>query len=330
MQKFLTLAIAAIIIYIVIDAKQSLMPEQAAPTTPPEPYSTDLLDPNTPRPEIEGGMVEKSISKVLINVLKSPEGRSFLEKVVRPADRPITGDYSQKVNNDSIIKELFRIEVMQPGTGPKVSCGNTVTVKYEVLNMQRVIMESGAKTFILGSNDIIPGLSNMVVGMQKGEVRKAMIPKAFAYDATNFSGKKPEFSSDYYQITATLVDAASNSFIDGNNVKIFDDEIAYTVPYLCGDRASFDAKIIRTNGEVIYNSNNKIMMNIGDNSYPMIFAHALFNKTPFGTRTVICRGEYLESLDANGKNKIFPKSNIKPNKNEFFLIEFSNFNREVK
>jgi len=329
MQKFLTLAIAAVIIYVVVDAKQSLMPAQTSKNTPPEPYSADLLDPNTPRPEIEGGMIEKSVSKVLINVLKSPEGRSFLEKVVRPADRPITGDYSQKVNNESIIKELFRIEVIKPGEGPKVSCGGTVTVKYEVLNMQRVIIESSAKTFILGSHDIIPGLSNIVVGMQKGEVRKAMIPKSFAYDAPNFSGKKSEFPSDYYQITATLVDAAASGFIN-DNIKIFDDEIAYTVPYLCGDKATFDAKITRTNGEVIYNSNNKITMNIGDNSYPIIFAHALFNKTPFGTRTAICKGEYLESLDANGKNKIFPKSEVRPNHNEFFLIEFSNFKQEGK
>jgi len=329
MQRVLTILIAAAIIYIVVDAKQAIMP---SPPPVQEQPTSDPLDPTVPRPEIEGGFIEKSISKVLINVIKSPEGRSFLEKVVRPAEPSITGEYTQKVNNNSITTELFRIERTTDGEGPKVSCGHTVTVQYEILNMQRVIVESGTKTLTLGSHDMIPALSNVIVGMQKGESRKATVPKQFAYDSPNFSGKKPPFPTDYYQIKVHLVDIKLNNFID-DNVKIFDDEIAYIVPYLCGDSATFDAKIMRINGEVIYNSidkHHKITMNIGDNLYPMIFSHALFNKTPFGTRSVICTGQHLQTLSNKDLSKLFPKPYPQLNQNEFFLIEFNNFKREGK
>ena len=328
MQRLLTILIAAAIIYIVVDAKQAIMPPPPPET---QPTISDPLDPTAPRPEIEGGFIEKSISKVLINVIKSPEGRSFLEKVVRPADQSITGEYTQKVNNNSITTELFRMETSAPGDGPKVSCGHTVTVQYEILNMQRVIVESGTKTFTLGTRDIVPALSNVVVGMRKGETRKATSPKLFAYDSPNFNGKQPPFPTDYYQIKAHLVDVKIDNFVD-DNVKIFDDEIAYIVPYLCGDPATFDAKIMRINGEVIYNSvdrNHKITMNIGDNSYPMIFSHALFNKTPFGTRSVICTGKHLQTLSTE-PSKLSYKSLPQLNQTEFFLIEFSNFKREGK
>jgi len=328
MQRVLTILIAAAIIYIVVDAKQAIMP----PSPPAkEQQAHDPLDPTIPRPEIEGGFIEKSISKVLINVIKSPEGRSFLEKVVRPADQSITGDYTQKVNNNSITTELFRIEKTTDGTGPKVSCGHTVTVQYEILNMQRVIVESGTKTFVLGAHDIVPALSNVIVGMQKGESRRAMAPKLFAYDSPNFTGQQPPFPTDHYQIKVHLIDIHSENFID-DKVKIFDDELAYIVPYLCGDSATFDAKIMRINGEVIYNSHDthqRITMNIGDNLYPMIFSHALFNKTPFGTRSVICTGQHLQKLSKYGSIKLF-KNPPQMNHNEFFLIELNNFKREGK
>ena len=330
MQKLITLAIAAAMIYVIIDAKRAVVNQQQPQQTEAQAVDQPPADPNAPAPEIEGGILERSASKVLINVLKSPEGRSFLEKIVRPANSPVTGKYTIKVNEGSILKELMKIETMAEGEGPQASCGHVVTVNYEVINMQRVIMESGTKTFTLGSHDMIPGLSDIIVGMRKGEVRKAIVPKLYAYDAPNFKGKQPSHPTEYYQISAKLITAIPDNFAD-NNVKIFDSEVAYVVPYLCGDRVTFNAKIMKINGDVVYNSatkNQPITMNIGDNSYPMIFSHALFNKTEFGTRTVICKGQHLHSLFSKEANKIFPKSHPQPNENEFFLIEFNNLPHE--
>ena len=83
-------------------------------------------------------IIEKSVSKVLINVLKTQEGRSFLEKIVRPANSPVAGNYTVKVNDGSIFKELFKIETLIDGEGPQVSCGHLVTVNFEILKIFHV------------------------------------------------------------------------------------------------------------------------------------------------------------------------------------------------
>lgn len=334
MQKLITIIIAAVIIYAVIDAKNIIAPDKPKAhgleqtQTPPHEHAQTTAP--QAKPEPEGGFIEKSLSQVLINVIKSPEGRAFLEKVVKPANAPISNSaYTIKLNDIAILGELFRIETVSPGEGPKVSCGHIVTINYQITNSNRVIIESGQKNFRLGSHDMIPALSNIIIGMQKGEIRKGVVPKKYAYDSPLFSGKQPQQATEFYNIQVGLIDAIPNNFAD-ESVKIFDDEVAYTIPYLCGDLAIFNAKIMRANGETIYDSKHlrkKLTISIGDNLYPMIFSHALFNKTPVGTRTVICKGKHLRALFSKETSKIFKTRALQPNIDEFFVVEFSDFKR---
>ena len=296
---------AALIIYAVIDAKNKVAPpktEQTVNNTSSD-TSTDepkvvMLDPEKTELAVEGGIIEKSLSKILINVIKTPEGRSFLEHIVRPANSPLSGEYTLKINNDSFIKDIFKTKIVTEGEGPKVSCGHIVTVDYQITNSRRFIVESGKKTFALGSRDVIIGLNNVIVGMRKGESKIAQIHKHYAYESPYFKGKPPVDPTDYYIVKVSLIEAIPHNFID-DSVKIFDDEVSYSIPYLCGDNAIFDANIMKIDGTSIYDSKTKgkqISMILGDGLYPMIFSHALFNKTPFGTRTVICKGQYLRGL----------------------------------
>lgn len=320
MQKFLTLVMVAVILYVVTQSKSemhSVSNQDQETIQKIEKKSDDLM------PEIEGGFVEKSLSNVLINVLKSKEGRDFLEKVVRPIDKPLNGEYSLEINNYNIVNELFKIQTILPGSGPKASCGHIATINYEIINSNKGIVESGTKTFTLGDAKMIRGLSNIIVGMQKGETRKAMIPEQYAYADPHFNGVQPSHPTSYYYVTVSLIDIMPNNFVD-ESVKIFDDEIAYVIPHLCGDKTTFNAKITKTSGETLFDSfssEHPITMHLGDNTYPMIFSHALFNKTSFGTRTVICKGQHLRSLFSQEKSKIFTKPSDQPNLNEYFLLE---------
>ena len=79
MQKLLTLIVAAAILYQVIDYKiaevssnKKIVVEEKTPDT-----AKDSGD-----PKLEGGFLEKSLSTVLINVLKTPEGRTFFENIL--------------------------------------------------------------------------------------------------------------------------------------------------------------------------------------------------------------------------------------------------------
>ena len=323
---------AAAIIYFVIDAKRSLTP--ATLPTPAQPEQTQSnqtqteATTNEKTPNMEGGVIEKTLSKVMVNVLQTPEGKEFMSKLITPANKPITGEYTLKVNDLILTKELFHIDVTSAGVGPKVSCGHTVKVDYTITNSKNIIVDSGQKTFRLGDSEVILGLSNVIVGMQKGETRKAMLHKNYSYNSPYYSGNKPEQATDYYYVNVTLLDAAPENFAD-DKVKIFDDEIGFAVPYLCGMPATFNAKIMKIDGTVIYDA-KETNMYLGDDKYPMIFSHALFNKVPVGTRTVICRGGNLKSFDMDGVNKVFPKAQERPTAKDFFLIEFSGFKQDSK
>jgi hypothetical protein len=112
----------------------------------------------------------------------------------------------------------------------------------------------------------------------------------------------------------------------GDDVKIFDDEIAYKLPLLCGSNAVYHAKITKlTNGEVLYDSKPsgaKINMQIGNLSYPLIFSYALHNKIPIGSRTVIAKGKLFKSF-LTEFSIIFPKTKLV--EAEIFMLELYDF-----
>jgi hypothetical protein len=128
-----------------------------------------------------------------------------------------------------------------------------------------------------------------------------------------------------FKLNIDLIDVIPKNFV-GNDVKIFDDEIAYNLPLLCGQPAIFDAKITKlSNGEVVYDSKNngvKIGMDIGNGIYPVIFSHALHNKIPVGTRTVIAKGQLFKSFVT--KNSVIFKDSELPAE-EYFMLELANF-----
>jgi hypothetical protein len=153
--------------------------------------------------------------------------------------------------------------------------------------------------------------------MYVGQSREGFIPQKYASPSKN--------PSTAYKLKVTLRSITPNLYANPAEIKIFDDEIAYSMPCLCGDRVAFDVNIKRINGEVMYDSvkvGRKVSMQLGDLAYPMLFSYALFNKVPGGMRTVLSQGKYLRSLAVSNINRIFQKDQLP--KDEFFIVEFSN------
>jgi hypothetical protein len=327
----MTFIIVGMILYFVLQNKKTeinQLEQQRSDQISDFAVPSSAIDPNdgtVASPEMRGNFVEKSLSKVLVNILKTPEGRAFLEKTIRPAQDPVSGtQYTIKSNNALVLNELFKIKTTVEGSGPKASCGHFVRVNYKITDSHNHIMDSGInKSLHLGEMEIIPALDSIISGMKIGEKRTAVIHQKYAYGAPNFRGNKPHKLAEYYLADITLLDIKPDNFTD-DSVKIFDDEIAYAIPCLCGDFIEFNAKISEVSGKVIFDSrkaNKKTSMTLGNSAYPMIFSHALFNKIPVGTRTVICKGSHLRSLASEKMSTIFPKE--QPKSDEFYLIEFS-------
>lgn len=277
-------------------------------------------------PELSGNFFEKTLSSVLINVLKTEEGRLFFENILQPADKALTGgDSSFKVNNDHLLKSIFKIKTLGNGTIGPASCGHIATIHYHIQDLQGNVIEEATKTYALGSRPVIPALDAVVVGMMVGETRNAIAPAKFAFAEAKSHNPAIDPSASY-KIIVVLQDLLPHNFLSDKDFKIFDDEIAYKMPLMCGDYVKFDATITNlVNGRNIYDSKTtgkKITMRIGDITYPMVFSHSLHNKIPVGTRTVIAKGKAFKSF-ANGASAIFPRNQLP--ESEYFMLELSNF-----
>ena len=317
MQKFLTLIITGGIIYMIFQQSISSM-------KPPEHLQKPGTTSEEQKPaEFSGNFIEKTISSVLLNVLKTDEGRLFLESLIQPMNKAVAGSGNGfEMNSDKFINSLFKINTFGDGEKGPASCGHIVTIQYKILSLTNSILEENTATFPLGSNKIAPGLDAVIVGMKTGQTRHATISSKYF----------PETSSNKlssFKVNILLKEIMPENFID-DTVKIFDDQLSYRVPLFCGGKAVYDAKITKlSDGKVIYNSvdtGTKITMQIGNLVYPMIFSHALHNKIPVGNRTVITKGKFFKSYASNFST-IFPETMLP--ENEYFMLEFFNFENQM-
>ncbi len=281
--------------------------------------------------KVEGNFIERTISNIILNVVKTEDGKKTIMNLLKPINYPITStDQGIELNKDILITKMFQIETTGIGVKGPASCGHTVSIEYIIFNMENSIIEQGTKTITLGLNQIIPMLDAVIVGMKTGQTRTANIVNYYP----NLKAVNSQTSSlDLHKIVKVSVilhDIKPENFVDNENVKMFDNTITYQLPLLCGHKVICDAKITSLkNGEVLYNSldeKKKINMNIGDNNYPIVFSHALHNKIPVGTRTVIIPGNIMHSFNSQ-YSVIFPKTLF--NEQEIFMIEFFNFDHSI-
>lgn len=324
MQKFLSMIIAVGILYYLagLSNEDSVL---NLGTSKEKGASEQPKDDKEPEP-LAGNFLEKTLSKILVGVLKTEEGRAFFENILQPQNgQVINSDQGFKINNLHFISSMFNMTTTGEGKDGPASCGHIVTVRYQILTPGGVPLEEETKTFTLGSRKVMPGLDNVIVGMRVGQTRKADIPAKYAFSQEKYRRQGIDNDSPY-RVIVTLQEILPANFAKEDEVRIFDDEIAYKVPLLCGDCVSFDAKITRlASGEVLYDtepSGRKVSLNIGDISYPMIFSHALYGKIPVGTRAVIAKGSTFRSFGMS-TSKTFPQK--PPPANEYYLLELLNF-----
>lgn len=314
MQKFLTLVIVLVILYNIIKVKTLSLDDNLQTITQ---TVTDNSHQETSQAQkagddqvvlLNGNILEKTISKIIINTLKTDEGKAFFENILQPLNKPIDNkNYTIPVNKD-LVESFFNIHTYGNGNIGPASCGHIVTIYYQIFDMSNNLLTQDTKTFSLGSRVIMPGIDNVVVGMMVGQTREAIIPAKYAYYRQEYRDKNVLPDSPY-KVKIILKSLMPQNFINMSDTKIFDDEIAYKLPLLCGEKVSFDAKITcLSNGKILYDSklsNMQISMKIGDIMYPLIFSYALYGKVPVGTRTVIAKDKAFKALGGD-LNKIIP------------------------
>jgi len=327
MQKFLSLIIVALILYNIVKLKISsdnnnpAVVEQTTLNNSSADRNQASIN-NDPPVSLNGNLFERTISKIVINALKTEEGKAFFENILQPLNKPIdTKDYSIPVYKD-LITPLFKINTIGNGNIGPASCGHVVTVFYQITDMNNNLISEDTKTFTLGSGSVMLGLDNVIIGMNVGQAREAIIPAKYA---VNLKVNNDNIDNSY-RVNVMLKSILPQNFIKTNEVKMYDNEIAYRIPLLCGEKVAFNAKITRlANGEVLYDSKakgQKIDMKIGDITYPLIFSYALQGKVPVGIRTVIAKGQSFKALGSNA-NKIISQQLLPVN--EYLMLEINDF-----
>lgn len=329
MQKLLTVIITGFILYIIVQTRMEETKQNRKSQAPTAVSSTSNSLSPSPTPELEGNLVEKTLSSIVINILKTDEGRLFFENILQPVNKPLSGIEGFKVNNEQLIKTMLKITDFSDGIQDKsagpASCGHVATIHYKILSMEGRIIDEEDRTFLLGSMPVIPGLDSVVAGMRVGQTRHAVLMPVYAYQRAKYRKTGIDLDSSY-KVSVQLKAILPENFLQADEIKIFDDEIAYKIPLMCGDNVKFHARITKlSTGEVIYNSKNSkngshLQQTIGNINYPMIFSHALYGKIPVGTRTVITKGRAFKSL-ATSNSVIFPKEQLPPD--EYFMLELS-------
>ena len=335
MQRLLTVIILAILVYSVVIYRegddeikgQDIVTNLRNIGSDIKSLGEDILMPNKNMEEFEqafeGNIIERSLSKVAVNVLKTEDGQRFFSKMITPEMQRLQGqnDYRIDIRDTKLIENMLSLRTLRQGKGSSVTCGHMVEVYYVLSRNGEEILET-KEMRALGSKSEIPILDSVVVGMKVGEVREAIIPKEFTL---TMAEKHPRES---YTVRIALESVSSNNLIKPESIRIFDDTVSYNIPYLCGDTAEFDAKITSiSDGKVIFDTilnKQKVRMSVGDTLHPLIFSYALFNKPPIGMRTLIVQGKYFDNFMGKSQNAILPDP---LNRQEFYLLELNNFTR---
>ena len=324
MQKILTLIISIAIIYMIFKHNIDDIKVPAVEMNDKNKSDTSSSTTQVP-PDMTGNFVEKTISNVLINVLKTDEGRMFFENILQPINKPMAGSgQGFKINNDNLVEAMFDIKTFGEGGEGPATCGHVVTVAYKILAANNMLISEKTVTYPLGSDQIAPGVDAVIVGMKVGQTRHAVISSKY----TDRVGAQTD-KVDSFKLNVTLKEIMPQNFVD-EDVKVFDDEIAYKLPLLCGGNSVYNARITKlSNSEVIYDSKssgNKINMKVGNLAYPVIFSYALHNKIPVGIRTVIAKGRLFKSF-LNEFSTIFPQTKLP--ENEYFMLELYDFENNL-
>lgn len=347
MQKTLSLIIAAAIIYSLVQTKWHPSSEPIEENTKTENSKVEntaaaqaSLKSNNDissalshdRQELTGNFLEKSISKIIINSLKTEQGRVFFENLLQRQNRDVASHDIIEVKQD-IVGSLFKINSFGKEDLRSATCGQQVTIKYQILDTNNNLISDDTTTFVLGTKPIIPAIDIITVGMSVGQSRQAIVPAQYAYYNPPYRKENLDNGASY-RVNLVLNAIDSNNVIDYNEVKIFDDKISYKMPLLCGDKVKFNAKIIRlANGQILYDSqknihkvgkdnNPTIEMTIGDVNYPLIVSHALHGKVPVGTRTVIAKGKTFKAIGAK-INQMLNQDKIPMD--EYLMLELTDF-----
>jgi len=315
MQRFLTFSIFLLLIYSIVksriidnDGIKNILNTFGLVTQLKTENTSDIPEEKTP--ELKGNFIEKTVSTIASNLLKTPQGKDFFNKLIQPRyDAQGGASIFLKSNSDDVVRSLFMVNDISIGQGPYACCGQKAKILYKIYG-EKGDQSSWEKDIVIGNSDLSPNLDSIIVGMSKGGVRSAVLKNL--RDLEKIENNKNMVPS--VQCDISLLDLYPQNF-EISKLRIFDDAFGYTIPILCGESIALKIKIIKLDNSEIYKS-DKISFTLGqeNDDWPEFFSYVLYNKMPVGSRFVITPTIYLERLAK--------KLSLNLDSDKYVIIEF--------
>ncbi|MDF2965889.1 MAG: hypothetical protein K0Q51_1277 [Rickettsiaceae bacterium] len=304
MQKYITYIVAGFIIYSIYENSQVAKINIESPADKVSAIQDKVVN----EENFEGSWFEKKISRIMANVIKTPEGEKFFKNLIQYKDSGPENENNLKFVNKDVIANMFNINTIQVGSGNEAICGSKVKVYYELYDIQNGLVKKEDKTFVLGKGTFSRIMENSVIGMKVGEEREVTL-----YPNT----LKDNFIKSTLKAKINLKSLEGGA--DSSDIRFFDDIISFEKPILCSQSVKFDLVIMDIAGKIIFKQ-NAINVTLGDDGVPTAISHGLFGKFQAGTRTLIAKGKTLM-----GSHAMFASiSKLKINPGNFYIIELKN------
>ncbi len=313
-KKILTPLAIIFIIYILIqnslyNLENYFASNQRNATNSPANPETQLVSPSN---EFEGNALERLFARLLVNILKTEEGKAFFENMIVPLSVDPIASQKQALNLKDFFNSVFQIKETGLAKGERTAlCGSNVRVNYKLFSASGELIKKGVSNYTVGLSDL-DGLNIVVPGMKVGQTRNANIVYKFLKHLN-----KDERLKSGYKINIELVDILDPPLVM-EDIKLFDNAYGYDTPLICGNKVSAKLNISDVSeNKIIYDQ--KVDFTLGDQNFPRIIYHALHWKMPIGSKAIILDGKYIKPTFIKNKGG----ENIAINSQHKYLIEIS-------
>lgn len=319
-RNFISLIFIIVMIFIYLDnkpqntnisSKSSEIAKNIVKTITPE------TDNKADNKEIEGNFVERALSRVASNALKTPEGQTFLNNLVVKDYKKLNQEDPYNITDIDLVANLHNIEADNSKATHKIYCGDIVKVKYIIKDVHDKQLESATKLVTLGEGNLLPALEDAIANSYVGSKLKLITPLEYGYHSAAYkfninSKNKPAI----VKVEAEIISKA-NPNQETNKIYKSNKFFAHQKPLSCGQSLNFTYKLTELDGKEIMQQKN-YAYKIGLRSDPIIFSRALFNEIKASHLQVIFAGRELKNFE-NKFNAKFKNKQLKDDK--FYYLE---------
>ena len=257
----------------------------------------------------EGNVLERFVSHVALNVIKTKTGMSAFNKVISAKKPHVHMNENIKINDFNMFNSLLNVKNNNKYRhNIHASCGDNVEIQYFVQdNKSNIIYGNYQKQkCTLGNKEIPMAIENLVINMRPGEIKTATLEGEYIYHLLKTYGLKlnPQTQNDtdrtgkqvyYLQVELNEIFDKKSTQYSANDFIVFNSHISMSTPVMCGENVYITVQIDSINHKNLFN--DTIKFSLGGSTTPLFINYGAPGLSGQNVRTILTTARFL--LDKN-------------------------------